>query len=205
MKINTIKSVAVIYDFCYTNQPVKIFKGRNMGISASLETYHPDLLYVMLQNAQDSRMSREIAKLFDQEKILESRMHATRELVREFNNIASSMKKGDQISLERDYADQINRYQQYHFPNHQEDNPHCVTNDNNPFTGNNFEHVTYNLLGDMIEKLDAIERLDQFGMQTLAQALLDLSRGNAEIATMIAERFRKKTEMKTFVDNQISR
>ena len=176
-----------------------------MGIPASLETHHPDLLYIMLQNAQDRRMVCEIAKLFEQEKVLESRMHATREFMREFKNIASSMKKGDQISLERDYADQINRYQQYHFLNHQKDNPHCVTNDNNPFAGNNFEHVDYNLLGDMIDKLDAIERLDQFGMQTLAQALLDLSRSNAEIATLIAERFRKKSEMKTFVDNQISR
>ena len=176
-----------------------------MGIAANLETYHPDLFFIMIQNAQDTRMGESINKLFDKEKILDVRMGETRHLLREFKNLAANMKKEDVLSLDQHYADAIKRFKDTHFPKHQSDNSHCVTNDNNPFAGDDFESVDYNQLGDIIDKLEAVEQLDQFGVQKVARELLHLSNNNAEIATMIAERFAKKNEMRTFVDNQISR
>ncbi len=183
----------------------KTFLGENMSAPVNLETYHPDLFYIMIQNAQDGRMEKAISELFEKEKILDVRMGETRHLMREFKNIAASMEKGDIISLEQHYADAIKRFKEIHFPKHQSDNSHCVTNDNNPFNGDDFESIDYNHLGDIIDKLEAVEQLDQFGVQKVARDLLHLSNTNAEIATMIAERFSKKNEMRTLVDNQISR
>ena len=171
----------------------------------NLNSYHPDLFMIMIQNAQDLNMKASIKELFEQEEILHVRMNETRHLLREFKNLAANMKKEDSVSLDQNYADAIKRFQKIHFPKHQADNIGHVTDNNNPFLGDDFESVDSDLLGDIIDRLEGVEQLDQYGVQKVARDLLRLSNNNAEIATMIAERFAKKNEMATLVNNQISR
>jgi hypothetical protein len=169
--------------------------------SKNLFGYNLPYASVALQTARDDFSTTEIKKLLDQQDGLGLEMREISHILEEMKNIEKDLKENESFSLERDYRDTIDRFNHFHFPNHQNNNPNLVQDDDNPFGSYNLDKVDRTLLKEIIHKCEAMLDLDRHNLTQNAHNLSTLTNVTITITDILARHGIKQTDSDVMIRN----